>query len=105
MSRVEFNMENIQKCQCPSCPVQAQSACVKDQMAKLQEMMQLVSAGAPDPPPNPDDVPGVYCSTGTATCSDLDFNKNCMCPICPVWRENSLTAQYYCEEGNADQIG
>ncbi|MCL5962001.1 MAG: DUF2769 domain-containing protein [Chloroflexi bacterium] len=105
MARVEFNMENVNKCQCPPCPVQAQSSCVKDKLAKLQQMMQPVSAGTPDPPPDPDIVPGMYCSTGTASCADLDFNKSCFCPTCAVWTESKLTARYYCEEGNADQIG
>ncbi len=105
MARIEFNMENVSKCECPSCPVQAQSACARDQMAKLQETAQAVSAGASDPPPSPGEVPAVYCSSGTASCDDLDFNKACSCPTCDVWRENRLTARYYCEEGNADQIG
>jgi hypothetical protein len=29
MGKVEFTMENVKKCLCPPCPVQADGACAK----------------------------------------------------------------------------
>jgi hypothetical protein len=37
MGKVEFTMENLKKCICPTCPVQADSACAKEKMMKMQE--------------------------------------------------------------------
>lgn len=59
-------MENIQRCLCPGCPVQAKSECVQDKLSK----MQLKSGGTP----SAEDVPGVYCGTGKATCDGLDLD-------------------------------
>ena len=46
-----------------------------------------------------DRLPGMYCSTGKALCNDLDFEKECQCPTCPVWMENKLEKKFYCQYG------
>ena len=96
--KIEFTRENISKCVCPQCPVQAESECAQTKMKKLQESMTGMS-------PEPSDVPGVYCSTGKATCSDLDPNKLCNCPNCNVFKENNLEkgepGGYFCQNGRA----
>jgi hypothetical protein len=55
--------------------------------------------------PMPEDVPGVYCATGKATCSDLDPEQMCQCDKCDVYKENDLGSGepggYYCAEGKA----
>lgn len=93
MVNVEFNMENVQRCLCPGCPVQAKSECVQN---KLKSM-----SGSP----SPEDVPGVYCSQGKATCEGLDPSQMCQCDKCKVWAEYKLgegePGSYYCAEGKA----
>lgn len=97
MVDVPFNMENVQRCLCPGCPVQAQSECVKDKLSKLQSR----EGGTPAE----EDVPGVYCSTGEATCEGLDPNQPCQCGKCEVWKEYNLNEAepsfYYCAKGKA----
>jgi hypothetical protein len=43
----------------------------------------------------------MYCTTGEALCKDLNFNKICKCPECPVWEEYGLENKYYCKYGNS----
>ena len=94
--KIEFTRENITKCLCPQCPVQAESECAQTKMKMLQESMRGMS-------PEHSDVPGVYCATGTATCSDLNPNKMCNCPNCNVFKENNLEQGepngYFCQKG------
>ena len=94
--KIEFTRENITKCLCPQCPVQAESECAQTKMKMLQESMRGMS-------PEPSDVPGVYCATGTATCSDLNPTKMCNCPNCDVFKENNLEQGepngYFCQKG------
>lgn len=96
--KIEFTRENISKCLCPQCPVQAESECAQTKMKMLQESMRGMS-------PEPSDVPGMYCATGTATCSDLNPNKMCNCPNCDVFKENNLAqgepGAYFCKNGAA----
>jgi hypothetical protein len=39
MGKIEFTMENMEKCLC-ACPVQADSACSKEKLIKMQKLMQ-----------------------------------------------------------------
>lgn len=100
--RVQFTRDNIDKCQCVNCPVQSGSACVGD---KMRKMRPPEGPGAMGAMPSPQDVPGVYCSTGEAACRDLDHDKNCICPTCMVWREDGLENYKYCRDGDATRIG
>jgi hypothetical protein len=90
--QVAFTQDNITKCQCTSCPVQASSDCAMDKTRTMQ---------AKDTMPSPEDAPKVYCSTGKATCTDLDLSKQCVCPTCSVWSENALSNYKYCQNGSA----
>ena len=79
-------------------PCQAESECAQAKMKMLQESMTGMS-------PKPSDVPGMYCTTGTATCGDLDPNKTCNCPNCDVFKENNLgdgePGEYFRQKGMA----
>ena len=96
--KIEFTRENITRCLCPQCPVQAESECAQTKMKMLQESMRGMS-------PEPSDVPGMYCATGTAACNDLNSHKLCNCPNCEVFKENNLAqaepGAYYCQRGSA----
>lgn len=101
MREIEFSMENITRCLCIKCAVQIESECVKDK----QKLMLLIINQDLDSPMmlGQDKVPGVYCSTGTAICKDIDTRKVCKCNECPVWNEFSLKEQdnnrYFCKNG------
>ena len=101
MASVDFTLENAIKCLCGTCPVQADSVCVTEKNTKLGEAMKAGMDGMPSPA----NVAGLYCSTGVATCTDLDFAKQCKCAGCEVFAENGLGQWKYCERGNAATIG
>jgi hypothetical protein len=60
---------------------------------------------APGAMPKPEDIPGLYCSTGKATCRDLDGKQTCICPRCPVWDgynlDEGVRMGYFCRDGQA----
>ncbi|MDP3065159.1 MAG: DUF2769 domain-containing protein, partial [Methanobacteriaceae archaeon] len=96
------SMENIKKCICTKCAVQIESQCVKDK----QKIMLLMTQQDLDSPMRIDEgrVPGLYCSTGKASCHDIDTRKVCKCGECPVWDEFKLeTQRYFCREGQANK--
>lgn len=99
---VPYARSNINKCRCPQCPVQTDSKCVKDKLESSREEMEKIPVGEV---PNAEDVPGIYCSTGKATCQDLNSNKQCICNTCDVWKEYNLEegtlSQYFCQNGRA----
>ncbi len=103
MSKVDFSLENVQKCLCPTCPVQADSACVKEKLMELQEMMPKIMEG--EVKAEPEMVPGVYCASGKASCPDTDFSKMCQCNLCAIWKEYDLSdgepMGYFCRDGKA----
>jgi len=55
--------------------------------------------------PDPEDVPGVYCSEGKARCQDLNFDRKCICGSCEVWNEYNLKDadpnNHFCQHGRA----
>ncbi|WP_424355772.1 DUF2769 domain-containing protein [Methanobacterium sp. MBAC-LM] len=97
MVNIDFNKENIRECLCPRCPVQAKSVCPHDKLIKLQSQKE--------PMPDPEEVPGIYCSTGKATCEGLDPSQMCQCNKCEIWKEHNLgegePGSYYCAKGEA----
>lgn len=104
-SKVPFTMENGRKCQCGKCPIQAESACAQPKIQMMMKMMQ--EPPSPDMMmPKPEDVPGLYCSTGKAVCPDLDFSKMCICGSCPIWADYKLMQGkpmgYFCRDGRAE---
>lgn len=99
---VPYSRENINRCRCPQCPVQADSKCVVDKLESSKRAMEKMPAGEV---PNPEDVPGIYCSTGNARCQDLNPDRQCICNSCDVWKEYVLEkgtpSQYFCQNGRA----
>jgi len=95
---VDFSMENIRRCLCLDCPVQRNSKCVADKkkIMLLITQQDLDSAMRMDT----DRVPGVYCSTGRAICTDIDPHEECLCSECEVWLEHRLgdaeISEYFC---------
>lgn len=103
MANVEFSLKNVQKCICKTCPVQANSDCVKSKQMKVQEMMPKMMAG--EVTPKPEMIPGLYCAKGKTMCADVDFEEMCQCNECPLWEEYDLSngepMGYYCRDGEA----
>ena len=91
-TKIPFNTANVMKCQCTKCPVQADSGCVKGKMAGMKQAMMKN-------PLNHEDIPCMYCSTGTAICSDTDYS-------CPIWTEYKLASGmpmgYFCRDGASE---
>jgi hypothetical protein len=96
--KVPFEVANVRKCICPSCPVQSKSACV----AGLKEKLNVALVKNPL---QHNDIPRLYCGTGKATCTDLDLKQSCICGGCPVFSQYKLATgrpvEYYCKDGAA----
>lgn len=96
---IPYVKENIIKCLCPTCPVQEDSVCTREQMMKTQENLHG------DGDLKPEDYPGMYCANGKATCEDIDTSKDCVCPDCGIYQEFNLEKAkpdfLYCEDGKA----
>lgn len=98
MEHVEYSKENVTKCWCGQCPVQKQSTCAKDLYQQAEPMMNEGQM------PPEEKMPGLYCGTGKAKCSDLKPVERCLCPECLVWGEHQLLANHYCVQGSAEQV-
>lgn len=99
---VPYERKNINRCMCPQCPVQADSKCVKYKLEVSKKEIEKMPVGEV---PNPEDVPGSYCSIGKAICQDLSPDRQCICNTCDVWKEYVLEEgtpyQYFCQNGRA----
>jgi hypothetical protein len=97
-SKVPFSTTNATKCVCGRCPVQAKSKCVSDKMGNIQKALTMN-------PIRREDIPGLYCSSGIATCKDTDTKQGCICGTCPLWAEYKLAGGkpqgYFCRDGSA----
>lgn len=102
MGKIEFNMENLKKCICTTCPVQADSACAKEKLMKMQEIMQEIEG---EIKLDPEITPALYCASGRAVCTDLDFDQICQCNYCDIWKKNDLDngepMGYFCRDGES----
>lgn len=96
--KVPFNLDTVTKCLCPQCPVQSNSKCVNKKKQELKAALKK-------PLLQPEEIPGDYCASGTAACTDLNMNMPCMCFGCPVYKDYSLASAvptcYYCRDGVA----
>ncbi len=96
--KVPFTTANVSKCLCPKCPVQANSSCVSEKLPKLGDALKQTPLRAAN-------IPAVYCSTGKATCQDLDAKASCICGGCAVYTSYQLAtarpAIRYCKNGGA----
>jgi hypothetical protein len=97
-TKVPFSAKNVGKCSCPKCPVQSKSQCVRGKLATIKDSIAKT-------PLIREEIPGIYCSTGAATCTDLDPKQACLCPSCAVFGEYNLGTGkplgYYCRDGFA----
>ena len=101
MAKVDYNLDNMIKCICCKCKVQTKSICAKNKTKKIQK---IESKGLEAIPLfEPKEFPWLYCATGKAICEDLNFDEECKCPDCKVWKENNLDDTYpkefYCRDG------
>ena len=99
MPEVPYSRKNAALCKCYACPVQKDSPCAQEKVAKVYSTLTTA-----DPPPAAE-LPGMYCSSGVAVCTDLDFEKECQCMSCAVYKINGLDQWKYCNRGPASQIG
>ncbi len=97
-AKVPFTRPNAKKCICWECPVQTDSACIKANADKMGEVMSTKFF-------TPDIVPGLYCSSGIASCKDIKTERACICGGCPVYGDYKLGAgqptDHYCANGVA----
>jgi len=104
MLKIDFNLENMEKCLCDDCPVQVKSSCVKDQKKIMQEIghsVDIDSGFILDP----DKIPKLYCAKGKTICKDLYYHEECQCFKCRIWKEYDLEVReapaYFCKNGKA----
>lgn len=55
-SKVPYTVENIKKCMCPKCPVQASSKCSMDKLNNLVKVLENAGEGSV---PEPQNVPAL----------------------------------------------
>ncbi len=95
---VPFNLDNVNRCMCPGCPVQSDSPCVSEKTTALGLTPLSVL-------PTANDMPGEYCAAGSAECGDIDTNRTCSCFGCAVYAENNLDSGeptcYFCRDGSS----
>ncbi len=103
--KVPYIAENIERCMCSECPVQTGSQCVSQKLESSKEEMKHLGAGKV---PKPENVPGIYCSTGTATCRDIDTSQPCICGTCAVYKGYELAegkpTDHFCKNGRAQRL-
>jgi hypothetical protein len=50
-----------------------------------------------------EEIPGEYCSAGTASCEDIDVSRACSCFGCPIYSTYQLASGqptcYFCRDG------
>ncbi|NYB53122.1 MAG: DUF2769 domain-containing protein [Methanobacteriaceae archaeon] len=102
MVKIDFNKANMDKCLCYKCKVQKNSSCVKDKVILLNERvlgLDVDISWALDP----DEFPGLYCTSGKTSCKDVEFHEECICPECDLWKENDLASALpkgsFCADG------
>ena len=61
---IPFVHVNVDKCLYLRCPVQLSSTCVSHKITGLKEALNKQ-------PSRRENIPGVYCATGIATCTDI----------------------------------
>ncbi len=97
-AKVPFTRPNAKKCICWQCPVQEHSACIKANAEKMGEVMSTKFF-------EPEIVPGLYCSSGVASCKDIKTDRSCICGGCPVYGNYDLgmgqPIDHYCANGRA----
>lgn len=96
--RVPLTTANVSRCMCPKCPVQEKSPCVSGKISKIGEALMKI-------PLNGEDIPGVYCSSGKATCPDINTGRACICDTCTVHSSYQLASGrpngHFCQAGAA----
>jgi len=104
MLKIDFNLENMEKCLCSECPVQSKNSCVKDHLKMIEEVghsVDIDSGFILDQ----EKIPEVYCAHGKTNCKDLDYHEECQCIKCKVWKEYDLEVReapgYFCKNGKA----
>ncbi len=94
---IPFTATSVSKCMCPECPVQGKSKCASGKLATVKDTLKASALKR-------EDIPGVYCSTGTATCRDTDTKQSCICGSCAIFGEYKLAnfklTGYYCRDGS-----
>lgn len=73
--KIPFIRENVKKCICWQCPVQKDSKCIRHNEEIMGEVMATKHF-------QPEIVPGLYCSSGEASCKDIDPSRSCICGGC-----------------------
>ncbi|UTB34071.1 MAG: DUF2769 domain-containing protein [Methanobacterium sp. ERen5] len=98
LNKLEFSLENYEKCKCIKCPVQICSICT---LEKQQEIESKIEANETDS--SPSKIPGMYCVTGRSSCGDLNTKEICQCYRCQLWTEYDLLhgkpMRYFCSQG------
>jgi hypothetical protein len=99
--KVDYNLVNMEKCVCCKCKVQKNSGCPRKRTKNIQKMesdgVDTLSILKPN------EFPWLYCAVGRSICEDLDYNEDCICEECTLWKDYGLDKifpkNFYCREG------
>lgn len=97
---IQFNLTNLRRCICPTCPVQLGSDCIQETSESSVKLVKEENL------PQPTEAAALYCASavGKVSCMDFAVREMCQCPSCEVWIEGSLCQQYYCVKGSAEMV-
>ena len=93
--KVPFDSKGADECICNQCPVQIRSVCSREK-DKANKGVKV---------PKPQDTARLYCSSGKASCNDLELKQMCICGSCNVWHRHTLAKAkptlHFCRDGAA----
>jgi hypothetical protein len=99
-SKIPFTTAYVAQCMCSKCPVQKMSKCAKDLLVNMGTTVCKEKT-----PLNREEIPGLYCSTGTASCGDIDTKQACICGTCAVFSSFKLADKmpvgHFCRDGSS----
>lgn len=102
MSEVAYSLENFNRCLCGGCPVNRRSECTQQREKALGAMFEAMERDGTLP--EPEAMPGIYCSVGRSVCDDMSWRYACLCPGCSIHLRQGLGATHYCLKGSAEEV-
>jgi hypothetical protein len=85
LNKLEFSLENYEKCKCIKCPVQICSMCTVVKQKEIEPKIEVKGTDSGSV-----NVPGMYCVTGKSNCGDLNTKDDLL---------HGEPMRYFCSQG------